>query len=52
MPPFITAVAIQLNQGTMKGTGCFAPFLNFPWILSIFQEKESDKRQLKRIEIK
>ena len=37
-------VAVQLNQGTMKGTGCFVPFLNFLWILSFFQEKESDKK--------
>ena len=36
-------VAQKLNQGTPKGMGCFIPFLNFLWLLSFFQEKESDK---------
>jgi hypothetical protein len=35
-------VALKPNQRTMKGMGCFIPFLNFLWLLSFFQEKESD----------
>jgi hypothetical protein len=35
-------VVHKLNQGTRKGMGCFIPFLNFLWLLSFFQEKESD----------
>ncbi|MCW3081294.1 MAG: hypothetical protein JWR87_2724, partial [Segetibacter sp.] len=41
-------VAIKFNQGTMKGTGRFVPFLNFLWLLSFFQEKESDKSAYKK----
>jgi hypothetical protein len=39
-------VVIKLNQGTMKGTGCFVPFLNFLWLLSLFQDKERDNPSL------
>ena len=42
-------VALPLNQGTMKGTGCFVPFLNFLWLLSLFQDKESDKNMISEI---
>ena len=35
-------VAIPLNQGSGKGTGCFVPFLIFLWLLSLHQGKESD----------
>jgi hypothetical protein len=35
-------VALQLNQGTTKGMGCFIPFLIFLWLLSFHQGKESD----------
>ena len=31
-----------VNHGTLKGMGCFIPFLNFLWLLSFFHEIESD----------
>jgi hypothetical protein len=30
-------VAVQFNQGTTKGIGCFNPFLVFLWLLSFHQ---------------
>jgi hypothetical protein len=35
-----TTVAIQLNQGTTKGMGCFIPFLIFLWLLLFIKEKK------------
>jgi hypothetical protein len=40
-------VVQKLNQGTGKGMG-WGPFLNFLWLLSFFQEKESDKLWIKK----
>jgi len=45
MKPDVEAtVVIQLNQGEGKERAVIVPFLNFLWLLSLFQDKESDKR--------
>ena len=44
MKPAVAAtVVIQLNQGGGKERAVIVPFLNFLWLLSLFQDKESDK---------
>ena len=42
-------VVIQLNQGGGKERAVIVPFLNFLWLLSLFQDKESDKKPGKEI---
>ena len=42
-------VALQLNQGTTKGMGCFIPFLIFLWLLSFHQGKESNNTALGKV---
>ena len=45
MKPAVEAtVVIQLNQGEGKERAVIVPFLNFLWLLSLFQDKESDKK--------
>ncbi|MCW3108928.1 MAG: hypothetical protein JWQ09_3434 [Segetibacter sp.] len=47
-PTYVEAiVALLFNQGVVKGTGCFVPFLIFLWLLSFHQGKESDKMTIK-----
>jgi len=43
-PDAEATVVIQLNQGGGKERAVIVPFLNFLWLLSVFQDKESDKK--------
>ena len=43
-PAAAATVVIQLNQGEGKERAVIVPFLNFLWLLSLFQDKESDKK--------
>ena len=43
-PDAAATVVIQLNQGEGKERAVIVPFLNFLWLLSLFQDKESDKK--------
>jgi len=43
-PDAAATVVIQLNHGEGKERAVIVPFLNFLWLLSLFQDKESDKK--------
>jgi|GEM_PF-5248429 len=43
-PNAAATVVIQINQGEGKERAVIVPFLNFLWLLSLFQDKESDKK--------
>ena len=43
-PAAADTVVLQFNQGEGKERAVIVPFLNFLWFLSLFQDKESDKK--------
>jgi hypothetical protein len=38
-------VVLQFAQGTTKGTAVIVPFLNFLWLLFLFQDKKVTKAE-------
>ena len=48
-PAAADTVVLQFNQGEGKERAVIVPFLNFLWLLSLFQDKESDKKHDREI---
>ena len=47
-PDAEATVVLRLNLGQGKERAVIVPFLKFLWLLSLFQDKESDQMQQKR----